>query len=95
MLKLAEAALRAIYDSLASTQGPYIRATDGVVMAMVNVTPRRLSITGLVVGAALLVVGVWLIWLDFELLLGFLKLFAGFFLVLFGLGILTASAARR
>ncbi|HIH23906.1 TPA: hypothetical protein HA251_02625 [Candidatus Woesearchaeota archaeon] len=64
-------------------------------MAMVNVTPRKISIVGVVVGAALLIVGVWLIWSDFETLLKFLKLFAGFFLVLFGLGVLTASAARR
>lgn len=64
-------------------------------MAMVNVTPRKISIVGIVIGAALLIVGVWLIWSDFETLLKFLKLFAGFFLVLFGLGVLTASAARR
>lgn len=64
-------------------------------MAMVNVTPRKVSIVGIVIGAALLIVGVWLIWSDFETLLRFLKLFAGFFLVLFGLGVLTASAARR
>jgi fucose permease len=64
-------------------------------MAMVNVTPRRPSIIGMVIGAALLIVGVWLLWSDFETLLKFLKIFAGFFLLLFGLGVLTASAARR
>jgi len=64
-------------------------------MAMVNVTPRRPSIIGILIGAALLIVGVWLLWSDFETLLKFLKLFVGFFLVLFGLGVLTASAARR
>jgi uncharacterized membrane protein len=64
-------------------------------MAMVNVTPRRPSIIGMVIGAALLVVGAYLLYQDWVQLLTLLKIFVGFFLLLFGLGILTASAARR
>jgi fucose permease len=64
-------------------------------MAMVNVTPRRPSIIGIVIGACLLVVGAYLLWLGRDTLWQFIKIFAGFFLLLFGLGILTASAARR
>lgn len=64
-------------------------------MAMVNVTPRRPSIVGIVIGAALLILGVWLLYTEWQQLLQFLKIFGGFFLVLFGLGVLTASAARR
>jgi len=64
-------------------------------MAMVNVTPRKPSMVGIVIGIALIIVGVWLLYLDFKMLLSLLKLFAGFFLLLFGLGVLTASATRR
>jgi threonine/homoserine/homoserine lactone efflux protein len=64
-------------------------------MAMVNVTPRRPSIIGVFIGAALLVLGVWLLYTEWKNLLPLLKIFGGFFLVLFGLGVLTASAARR
>ena len=68
---------------------------DFYFMAMVNVTPRRPSVIGIVIGIALLIVGAWLLYLDWQALLSLLKIFVGFFLVLFGLGILTASAARR
>jgi hypothetical protein len=65
------------------------------IMAMVNVTPRRPSIIGIIVGAALLILGVWLLWNEWDTLLPLLKIFGGFFLLLFGLGIFTASIARR
>jgi len=61
-------------------------------MAMVNVTPRKPSVFGIVLGSVLTIVGVYLLYLDFAILLTLLKIFAGFFLLLFGLGILTASA---
>jgi hypothetical protein len=64
-------------------------------MAMVNVTPRRPSIIGIVIGAALLILGVWLLWNEWATLLPLLKIFGGFFLLLFGLGIFTASLTRR
>jgi hypothetical protein len=64
-------------------------------VAVVNVTPRKPSVIGIIIGAALLIVGAYLLYLDWKTLLSLLKLFAGFFLLLFGLGILTASAARR
>lgn len=64
-------------------------------MAMVNVTPKKPNILGIIIGIALLVVGVFLLYLDWQTLLALMKIFVGFFLVLFGLGILTASAARR
>ena len=64
-------------------------------MAMVNVTPRRPSIIGIIIGLALLIVGVYLLYIQWEQLKGLLLIFAGFFLTLFGLGIVTASAARR
>jgi len=62
---------------------------------MRNVTPnRRVSVIGLVAGFVFLIVGGWLIVSDWETLLAFFKLFAGFFLVLFGLGVLGASVRR-
>jgi sulfite exporter TauE/SafE len=64
-------------------------------MAIVNVTPRRPSFIGIIIGLALAVVGVYLLFLQWERLKELLLIFAGFFLLLFGLGILTASAARR
>jgi sulfite exporter TauE/SafE len=64
-------------------------------MAMVNVTPRKPSVIGILIGAALIVVGVYLMYRQWEQLWKLLQIFAGFFLLLFGLGILTASAARR
>jgi len=64
-------------------------------MAMVNVTPRRPSLIGIVIGLALVLVGGWLLVNQWDTLLPLLKIFAGFFLLLFGLGIFTASAARR
>jgi hypothetical protein len=67
----------------------------GSIMAMVNVTPRKPSIIGIIVGAALLVLGGWLLYTEWRNLLPLLKIFGGFFLLLFGLGVLTASAARR
>ncbi len=62
---------------------------------MVNVTPRRPSIIGMVIGAALAIVGGWLLYRNFDTLLPLLQLFAGFFLLLFGVGILLGSVARR
>ncbi len=64
-------------------------------MAVINVTPRKPSVIGIVVGIALFAVGVWLIALDWETLVKLIKLFAGFFLVMLGLGIFTAAIARR
>lgn len=64
-------------------------------MAMVNVTPRRPSIIGMIFGAGMLVLGVWLLYTEWDNLLPLLKIFGGFFLLLFGLGIFTASVARR
>jgi hypothetical protein len=64
-------------------------------MAMVNVTPRRPSIIGMLIGLALLIGGAYLLYTQWEALKDLLLIFAGFFLVLFGMGILTASAARR
>jgi threonine/homoserine/homoserine lactone efflux protein len=64
-------------------------------MAMVNANPRTPSIIGIFIGAALLIVGVWLLISEWEQLLKFLKIFGGLFLTLFGLGILTASAFAR
>jgi sulfite exporter TauE/SafE len=62
---------------------------------MVNVTPKRPSIIGMVIGLALLFVGAYLLYVRWEQLKDLLFIFAGFFLLLFGLGIFTASVARR
>lgn len=64
-------------------------------MVMINVTPRKPSIVGMVIGAVLFIVGVWLISLDWNTLLTLIKLFAGFFLVMLGIGIFSAALARR
>jgi len=64
-------------------------------MVMVNVTPRKPSILGMIIGAALFIVGAWLISLDWQTLITLIKLFAGFFLLILGLGIFTAAFARR
>ena len=64
-------------------------------MAIVNVTPRRPSIVGVVIGVILTIVGAYLLWDNRQTVLEFIFIFAGFFLVLFGLGVLTASIARR
>jgi hypothetical protein len=67
-------------------------------MAIRNVTPgaqgARISIIGFIAGTVFLIVGGWLIYSDWQTLLKFLKLFAGFFLVLFGLGVVGASMRR-
>ncbi len=67
-------------------------------MAIRNVTPGahgpRMSIIGFIAGTIFLIVGGWLIYSDWQTLLKFLKLFAGFFLVLFGLGVVGASMRR-
>jgi len=62
---------------------------------MKNVTPHPLNILATLVGICLILVGGWLIYSDFETLLKFLKLFAGFFLLLFGLSILLTSLRVR
>jgi len=64
-------------------------------MVMINVTPRKPSVLGMVIGAALFIVGAWLISLDWETLLTLIKLFAGFFLVMLGIGIFVGAVARR
>ncbi len=64
-------------------------------MVMINVTPRKPSVVGMAIGAALAVVGIWLLALDWATLLTLIKLFAGLFLLLIGIGIFTASFARR
>jgi|GEM_PF-2676529 len=64
-------------------------------MVMVNVSPRKPSILGMVAGAAFFIVGVWLLYLDWKTLLQLLKLFAGFFLVLLGLGTFLGALMRR
>lgn len=67
-------------------------------MALRNVTPGAksggISLIGFLAGLVFLIVGGWLIYSDWETLLKFLKLFAGFFLLLFGLGVLGASIRR-
>jgi hypothetical protein len=50
---------------------------------------------GIVIGAAFIAVGVWLIIRNWDILLPILGLFVGFFLLLSGLGLLLASIARR
>lgn len=69
-----------------------------ILMAIRNVTPGTrgpgISIIGLIAGTVFLIVGGWLIYSDWQTLLKFLKLFAGFFLVLFGLGVAGASMRR-
>lgn len=62
---------------------------------MVNANPRTPSIIGIIIGAALVVLGVWLLVMSWDQLLTLIKVFGGLFLVLFGLGILTASAFAR
>ncbi len=64
-------------------------------MVMINVTPRKPSIIGMAIGAALAVIGVWLLALDWTTLVRLIKLFAGLFLLLIGIGTFTASLARR
>ncbi len=64
-------------------------------MVMINVTPRKPSIVSMAIGAALFVVGVWLISLDWKTLVTFIKLFAGFFLVIMGIGTFFAGMTRR
>lgn len=61
---------------------------------MRNVTRSKISIFGLVAGAIFAVVGAWLLWSDRDVLLSFIKIFAGLFLLLFGLGVLGASWRR-
>jgi sulfite exporter TauE/SafE len=68
---------------------------DSPFMAMVNVTPRRPSLLGIIVGLALAVVGGYLLFRNWDRLKELLMIFAGFFLLLFGLILFTASAARR
>lgn len=63
-------------------------------MAIRNITPRSINIFGLVVGCIFVIVGGWLLYSDWETLFRFLKLFGGFFLLLFGLGVLGASLRR-
>lgn len=62
---------------------------------MRNVTHARFSILGLIAGSIFVVVGAWLLWSDRELLFRFIKVFAGFFLLMFGLGVLGASTRLR
>lgn len=64
-------------------------------MLMRNVTPHPLRILGLVIGVAFVIVGGWLIYSDWQTLLKFLKLFAGFFLLLLGLGVVSANLRWR
>lgn len=67
-------------------------------MAMINATPRRPSVIGMAIGAALLIGGIIIIssnWSDiWETAKPILLLFVAMFLILFGLGILTASWRR-
>jgi hypothetical protein len=64
-------------------------------MVMINVTPRKPSIVGMVVGAALFVIGVYLLFNQWDQLKALLLIFAGFFLLLLGLGIFFGALARR
>jgi hypothetical protein len=61
---------------------------------MRNITPKPMSIVGLAIGVISLVGGGWLIYSDFATFLKFVKLFVGFFLLLLGLGIVSASLRR-
>lgn len=77
------------------TRSEYRRVpAQEVIMTIRNVTPRPISIFGIVIGAIFIVVGGWLLYSDWETLFKFLKLFGGFFLLLFGLGVLGASLRR-
>lgn len=64
-------------------------------VVIINANPRKPSIIGMVIGASLFVVGAWLLYLDWKALLSFLKIFAGFFLVLLGLGTFLSALMQR
>ena len=62
---------------------------------MRNITPNPWNIVGLAFGIAFVVVGGWLLYSDWEILVKFIKIFVGFFLLLLGLGVVSANLRWR